>query len=57
MDFFIFGKVEMVEYSFGGLVVGFYDILDVFIEDSNVVVSKIELLDVYLENFDNEEIS
>lgn len=47
----------MVEYSFGGLVVGFYDILDVFIEDSNVVVSKIELLDVYLENFDNEEIS
>lgn len=57
MDFFIFGKVEMVEYSFIGLVVGFYDILDVFIEDSNVVVSKIELLDVYLENFDNEEIS
>lgn len=57
MDPPISGKAEMAEHSLIGSAAGFYDTLDVSIEDSNVVASKIESLDVHSENLDNEETS
>ena len=57
MDPPITEKAEMAEDSLADSTAGLCDTLDITVEDSNVVVSKIESLDGLSESLDNEETS